>query len=525
VVGVGDWTARLGEWRLPIILGIVLAAVSAVPYLNAFATHPQGTVFMGFLYLGDDANTYLAKMREGYDGGWAWTNRYTTESSPPAYLFLFWILLGHAAVLLHLPLLATFHLARVAGSIFLMLAAWAFVSHFIENPTARRFAIVLIAIGLGCGYVVQALGHPVVFGRRSDTLDWRMPELSAFYSILALPHFTWSAAFQALGVVLTLRAADRGSLRTGVAAGAMWLGQATIHPQMPILLGGAVAAALLARPARPRGMAAAALSFLIPAPYILYCYLAFRGNPEVARWTFHSQNAIPPDVFSLFFALAPQLLLAALAVPLIVRRRSRNDLFLAAWLLLLASILWLPNPAGDLRRRFFDGIYLLLGVMAAMGMYGFLVPRLRSDRARRMVPFGYVSFTTIGSSFLILAAIFFISGPGWNQYVLSRCQYDALLWLDSQPQGTVLSSVHMGQYIPAYSSDTVYVGHYDETFDYFEKAPQAKRLLTGKDDLPAFIQAQHVRYVVWTDEYGGDPPTDLGEPVFSEPGVRIYRIY
>jgi hypothetical protein len=294
---------------------------------------------------------------------------------------------------------------------------------------------------------------------------------------------------------------------------------------MPILLGGAIGAALLGRPVGRRGMGAAALAFLIPAPYIAYCYLAFRGNPEVVKWTFHSQNAIPPDAFSLFFALAPQLLLAALAVPMIVRRRSRNDLFLAAWVLLLASILWLPNPAGDLRRRFFDGIYLLLGVMAALGMYGFVVPRMRSARAARLVPFTYVSLTAVGSSFLVLATLFFISGSGWNQYVVNRSQYDALVWLDGQPSGIVLSSVHMGQYIPAYSSDTVYVGHYDETFGYFEKAPEAKRLLTGQDDLQAFVQTHHVRYVVWTDEYGGAPPAGLGDPAFSEPGVRIYRIY
>jgi len=46
-----------------------------------------------------------------------------------------------------------------------------------------------------------------------------MPELSAFYSILALPHFTWSVVFQALGVVLTLQAAERGSYRLGALAG------------------------------------------------------------------------------------------------------------------------------------------------------------------------------------------------------------------------------------------------------------------------------------------------------------------
>jgi len=109
---------------------------------------------------------------------------------------------------------------------------------------------------------------------------------------------------------LTLMAIQRGSVLLGLLAGVAWLGQASIHPQMPILMGGATAVALILRPAPPRGWLAAAVAFAIPAPYILYSYLAFVGNPEVQRWTFHSKNSLPPETFSLFFAIAPQLLLA-----------------------------------------------------------------------------------------------------------------------------------------------------------------------------------------------------------------------
>ncbi|HAC44628.1 MAG TPA: hypothetical protein DCF65_01035, partial [Chloroflexi bacterium] len=108
------------EWRLPLLTGLALAIVTAVPYAYAYAAQPHGQVFMGFFFLGDDANTYLAKMRQGWEGAWAWQNRYTTESSPSAYLFMFWILLGHLAAILHLPLIAVFHLARVGAAFALM---------------------------------------------------------------------------------------------------------------------------------------------------------------------------------------------------------------------------------------------------------------------------------------------------------------------------------------------------------------------------------------------------------------------
>ena len=517
-------TARpgLGEWRVPLFTGLALAVVTAVPYLYAYAVQPHGHVFMGFFYLGDDANTYLAKMRQGWEGAWAWQNRYTTESSPSAYLFMFWILLGHGAAILHLPLIAVFHLARVAAAFALMAAAWLFVSHFIEDRAARRFAFFFIAVGLGLGYVIQALGHPVIFGNRTDTLDWRMPELTAFYSVLALPHFAWSGVFAGVGVVLTLKAIQRGSLILAVLAGAAWLGQASIHPQMPILMGGATAVALLLRPASPRGWLAAALAFAIPTPYILYSYLAFVGNPEVQRWTFHSKNALPPESFSLFFAIAPQLLLALVGIPGALRRRTREDLFLIAWLVLLAAILYLPNPAGDLRRRFLDALYLPLGVLAARGMYEVILPRLRSLRARSLVPFSYVAFATVGSAFLVLAPL---AVAGQPQYSVSQAEYDGLAWLGNQPSGIVLSMPGVGLYVPAYSSDTVYVGHYDETFDYYTKTQRALDLLTGKASLGDFVQANHIRYVIWTADLPAPPPDSLGPPAYDTPHFKIWKIY
>ena len=521
-VGRSGWRSALREWRLPLVMGLVLAAVTAVPYLYAYASQQPGHVFMGFFYLGDDANTYLAKMRQGWEGSWSWQNRYTTESSPSAYLFMFWIVLGHIAALFNLPLIVVFHLARIAAAFALMSAAWLLIRHFIQDPAARRFAFFFCAIGLGMGYVIQALGHPVIFGHQTDTLDWRMPELTAFYSVLALPHFAWSGVFAALGIALTLMAVRRGSLWLAVLAGLAWLGQASIHPQMPILLGGATFAAMVVRPPGRRGWVAGALAFALPAPYILYSYLAFTGNPEVQRWTFHSKNALPPETFSFLFAIAPQLLLALVGIPGAMRRRTREDVFLVAWLVLLAAILYLPNPAGDLRRRFLDGLYLPLVVLAARGMYEEILPRVRSLRARRLIPFSYVAAAAIGSAFLVLAPLAVAAEP---QYNMTTAAYDGVVWLGDEPAGRVLSMPGVGLYVPAYSPDTVYVGHYDETFDYLNKTQTALDVLTGRADLEQFIQQNRIRYVVWTSDLPTPPPAVLGAPAYDTPTFKVWKIY
>jgi hypothetical protein len=521
--GVSPPPGRWADWRLPLILGAALAAITAIPYLYAYAVQPSGHVFVGFFYLWDDATTYLAKMREGWEGSWAWQNRYTTESSPTAYLFLFWIFLGHLAAVTHLPLIAVFHLARVAAAFALMAAGWLFITHFVADRTAQRFAMFFLAFGLGLGLVIWAIGKPVVFDGQTEGLDLRMPELSAFYSVLALPHFAWSGVFAALGVPLTLKAIQRGNLTLGALAGLAWLGQASIHPQMPVLMGGAaLVATLWRRPDSARGWVAGALAFAIPAPYVLYSYLAFVGNPEVLRWTFHSKNAVAPETISLLLALAPQLLLAAFGVPGAIRRRSREDVFLLAWLVLLAAILWLPNPAGDLRRRFFDAIYLPLVVLAARGMYESIVPRLRTLRAKRLIPFSYVTVSAIGSAFLLLAPLSVAAQP---QYAMTTAEYAGLGWLGSQPTGRVLCMPGVGLYVPAYSSDSVYVGHYDETFNYPGKTQTAGDVLTGKSDIVQFVQSNQIRYVIWTSDLRSPPPAILGPPAYDTANFKIWKLF
>jgi len=166
-----------------------------------------------------------------------------------------------------------------------------------------------------------------------------------------------------------------------------------------------------------------------------------------------------------------------------LRRRSRGDVFLLAWLVLLGIILWAPTPADNLRRRFFDGIYLPLVVMAAEGMYAVVVPRLK-ERGRRLVPFAYVAFAAVGSIFLLIAPLLVVNN---SAYSIPTGEYQALQWLSPRPAGVVLTSDRLGLLVPGYTADTVYVGQYSETFNWAAKTREADDLLHGRADLAAFV--------------------------------------
>src|SRR5258708_35713866 len=77
-----------------LLLGLSLAILTLLPYVYGHLAQPPGRTFMGFFFLGDDANTYLAKIREELYGSCVLTNKYTTEQSSPVYFIYFWITIG-----------------------------------------------------------------------------------------------------------------------------------------------------------------------------------------------------------------------------------------------------------------------------------------------------------------------------------------------------------------------------------------------------------------------------------------------
>jgi hypothetical protein len=509
----------LRAYTRPLVLAAAVLAITSLPYLYAFTSEPADRVFMGFFVNGADMNSYLAKMREGLDGQWAWSNHYSTEASPPVYLFVWLLLWGHLAELLHLSLYATFQLFRVTGAFALFAAAWSLIRHYLTDEAARRFALYLLAFTMGFGILVWAIGSPVVLGHRLDALDLRMPELSAFFSILTGP--TWPAAFVVAGAVLTLRAAARESAALGALAALAWLGEASMHPQMLVLLFAALGTGLLWRRPSARGWLAVAAAVVPPLPYLGYAYWISAHSAAVLRWQAQGVDSYAPDAISLAIGLLPLVLGAALAIPVVLRRRSREDVFLCAWLALVAAVMWIPNPASAIGRRFLDAIFVPLACLCALGVYEVLVPRLRSLRARRLVPFAYVAVSAITPAFIVLA----LTGVAHSaQYTLPRAQYQSLVWLAGQPPGIVLSSAGLGLYVPAYTDDTVYVGHYSETYQYPRKSNQAAALLAGRADLRTFVSAQRVRYVIWTSADSASPPTALGEPSFYAPGVEVFVV-
>jgi hypothetical protein len=515
-----------------LVFAAAIATLSLLPYLLAYLWTPPGHHFAGFFFIADDATTYLAKMRQGADGSWLWNDPYTSEPHGAVFLFSFYLLFGHLAALLHLPLIATYHLARITGAIALVFAVDRLCRRLLP-PQLRNLGLVLVILGSGAGFLAQAAGNPSIFGSRVEALDLHLPELGGWYSILAIPHFTWATALIIVALLGLLRILDGPAWRPIALTSLALIALTAIHPQMiPVLavIWAGYRALLLCWGRRPswRALAAEAAPFAASAPLLVYnAWILFR-DPTIAEWANQWRHQAPGPV-SLALSLGLPLLAAVVGMTVAWRHRDQGLALMLVWPPLVVALLYLPNFA-NIQRRLLDALFVPIGILAAVGLRR-LTSHLRRDRARR-VEAVLLTVCCFSSAIVLAIALRFASGAFAEAYVGDDA-WQAMQWLSSHHQANdrALSAPAAGQLLPAWAGVQVYVGHYSETLNYFQKIRNVGAILKpGQPDgaVQRFLAANGLTLLYWgPDEAAtGFQPDDHAylRAVYRHGVVAIYRV-
>jgi hypothetical protein len=523
---------RARRIRFALVFAAVIAALSLLPYLLAYLWTPPGHHFAGFFFIADDATTYLAKMREGADGSWLWNDPYTSEPHGGVFLFGFYLLFGHLAGLLHVPMIAGYHLAGITGAIVLVLAAERLCRRLLP-PDRVNLGLVLVVLGSGAGFLAQAAGNPAIFGSRVEALDLHLPELSGWYSILAIPHFAWATALIITALLGLLKIMEAPGWRPLALTALSLIALTAIHPQMiPVLavIWVAYRAVLLIWGERPswRALAAEAAAFAATLPLLAYnAWILFR-DPTIAEWAHQWRHQAPGPV-SLAVSLGLPLVLAIVGMSYAWRRRDRGLGLMLVWPPLVTALLYLPNVA-NIQRRLLDALFVPIGVLAAVGLTK-LTARLSRARARRMEVV-LVSVCCLSSAIVLAIALRFASGAFPEAYVNDDA-WQAMQWLSSHHQAgdRALSAPAAGQLLPAWAGVPVYVGHYSETLDYFQKIRNVSAILSPDEPdsaVQTFLATNRLTLLYWgPDEVAtGFHPDNHPylHALYRHGAVTIYRV-
>jgi hypothetical protein len=531
------------RWVLLVVLAVVV--LSNLPYVVAWAVAPPGTHFGGLVFSPADGYSYLAKLRQGYNGSWRFHLPYTPEPHAGGYLYLYHLALGHLARLLHLPLVLVYHAARLAGGAAMLVALYGLARRVARAAAPRsegfatasgaglvgepRVMFLLAALGAGLGWLVVALGV--------TTADLWVPEAFPVYALLTNAHFPLAIALM-IAIARCGLELLAGDGRDGTAWGIGMLGASVllgvVQPFGLLTVFGGLAVAMALRWGRQRRVAASAWGWSVAAgvlalPYPIYMQLAIHSDPVLSAW--NAQNTTPsPAVWDWALSFGVILALAVPGLWFALRRGSDGDWLLAGWALVTLVGMYLPLP---LQRRLSLGLGVPLGLLAGMGWWRVLRPRVK-PRRRGFVGALLVASSALTPLFLVLmSAVGASAGEPW--YYIRAGERAALEWLRTQgnPEAVVLCAPQTGVLVPALAGQRVVYGHPFETVNAEARRAQVEAFFAGRmtpDEQAAFLRENRVGYVLAGPREealsGGriNALGELGPPVFRAADVRIYAL-
>jgi hypothetical protein len=524
------------ETRWVLLWSILIVGLTCLPYLYACLVTPGDMQFTGLLSNPIDGNSYLAKMRQGAQGSWLFHLPYTSEDHDGAFVYTYYPFLGRLSALLGVPLIMTYHLARTVNSLVLLFVAYFFVSLLGLDKRSRRTAFLLIGLSSGLGWLA------VLFNVFAPDL-W-VPEAVTFYSIFTNPHFPLAMALMLLTfafVIVPLQAESEGGqpeawssvARDSVLAGLFSLLLGIVQPFCVVTVYSVLGSYFVLRFLQEKrllwsGILKGVVAGTATAPIIAYDYYVFTINPALRAWS--EQNVTPsPPLWGYAIAYGFVLALAVRGAVLALRRRSKADLFLLAWVVVNGLLLYAPF---SLQRRLVMGLHVPLCILAAMALSRCALPRF--SPARRTLILGAIIVLTMPSNLFVLMASMAGAAQHDLRLYLYRDEAEAMTWLEenTRPTDIALASPEMGLFIPAWAGNRVLYGHPFETIEAEEKKALAETFYQAQTEESVrrgIIESYHITYVFYGPREralsGGrlEIPSMLSE-TYANPGVTIYRV-
>jgi len=512
---------------------IILALVSlGGPYLYAWENTSEDTVFGGFLINPIDGNSYLAKMYQGWRGDTQFTLPYTAEPGEGAYLFLFYLGLGHFARWIGIDRLLLFHVTRLLAAIFMYFVMYRYFKHTGLSVRERLLAFIVAAFGAGLGWFA------LIFGL--STADFWVAEAYPWLTSYANPHFPLS-----LGLILLLLLPP---------------GTDNHSRNYPVLQGFLIAlAALILSIISPFGIILVILilvgeEFLriiggLPdvdiagfdrriiwvllggVPFILYDLWVTAGHSALSTW--NSQNLTPsPPIWDFILSFSPLILFSAFGIYHLLRVRvgkigQRGTVTMVVWLALGAGLLFFPI---GLQRRFLIGLYIPVVILGVVGLSS-LVKKGSTNTIRSYRLLGLILILLIiPTNLLILLSGRYAVQTQDRHVYLWQDERRAFLWLESNTadDALILAAPETGLFIPAYTGRRVLYGHPFETVNATEEEKGLDAIFAGKasiTELESFVVSRNVDYIFYGPrerDLGPIPSLPDSELVYHQGLVMIY---
>lgn len=492
----------------------LFSVLITLPYLAAYLMQGSEFLFSGFLLNPIDGNSYLAKMYQGWQGATTFQLPYTAQTNDPVFLFVFYLFLGHTARILHLPLILTFHLARLLGAAFLAWVLYRCCARRFREPGLDSQIIFLLLIGLGAGWLVLPFGL--------IASDFWVAEAYPFLSSYVNPHFPIGLAIISL---LVFQDPEDLDTRRALFILLLALVLALLVPFGSVIVCGVLIIEIILEYKTQRKLSQLSnrmwrllLIGAISAPILLYDLWVVYRDPVLAGW--NAQNLTPsPPLWDLLIAFSPALFLAVPALLILRGEQERVVRMAGIWLIMGVVLMYLPF---GLQRRMISGLFIPIGILA---MY-WVVSRVNPARMKRNAN------VLIAASMPGIIVVLLLAATGIMQKApelyLWRAEAQAFAWIEAQTSqnSLVLAGPDTGLFIPAHTGRRVLYGHPFETVNAEAQRAQVERILRDLSAGSTSALPEEVDYIFWgpreAAEYHQEAPPLPFEVAYQNEKVMIF---
>jgi hypothetical protein len=504
-----------------VFLSVLFALLTVLPYLFANQLAGSGR-FTGILFNPLDGASYLAKMRQGWEGSWLYTLAFTDAPGPGAFLFTYYLFLGHIARWFGLSLIVTYHAARVIGTMVFLLTAWESIGRLGLTLRARTIAWSTILVGSGFGWAFALTGIA--------TSDLWIAEFIPFLGMLTSAHFPLAMALSLLLPVEIVAPGNRFTvfryLGIVFAAGALAILQPFAILPLMLALAGWTAWSRWRLGRFPQdALVKLALVCAGAGPFALYDLWVVRTLPAFAAWAAQNQTPSPP-VWDVALSFGPFGLIVGFFFvrwafrkePILMPENPR--LFLIFWVFAMLLLMYLPI---SLQRRMTLGGFVPVAILAAPSLERWLcTPTLHM---RRLL-IGLLILPL--SNLIVLAAMTRAIQTRDPNFFLSPGQSAAVDWLSihATPGDVVLAPPELSRWIPGMTGLRVVYGHPMETPDADSVLKDVTRFYLHSPDAKEILNRYSVGWVYCTNnEYPCFLNTSISrEPSWNEFDSQIMHI-
>jgi hypothetical protein len=516
-----------------------------------------------------DYNFYLSRIREGWEGRWTVVERYTSEPHTGSFFQIFYLLLGRLARPMTWPEFAipsSYHTARVVFGILLLT--------FIAWLAKRMFSSILWQV-LGFLLVVTASTWPIAVPIPDGS--WRIGGYMPWWTVMdSLQRITFLPHLLA-GQTLILFLIIAGTNREVMARPGNWIFLGflafllgTLFPPglffVAVVYGVSIVLSFVFdKPLRVKEkLGAWCVREIVPKVIIGICSLPtvvyFQRSMSIYPWKRLLEfDQLNPTVFSYLDyakALGPVFIFGMVGLVLVLLGKDRKwfsfGSWVIAWILCMVVFKFVPQQSP---LRFTEmGVHVPLAMLTAYLCY-FLYKRAKRAEVG-------VAFFALRIAIFLIPIILIILGMGtmissffWQKDfvdqkvhasnpAISRDNYivypasefmDIIghIALGLPADAVILSDLTAGNYIPAYTGRTVYVGH-DNTVKKEEKRDTARLFFQGKmgaKEALQWMRGERISYVFFGPEEqdrGGLKTLESAYPflkrVYKKANVILYSV-